>query len=193
VRLHHLRPDELDAEQRELYDVLTTGSRAQVSFPRSDIGMTDGEGRLQGPFNAMLHHPRLGLAVQEVSRRLRFEGVLTDRAREIVILIVAASQRSDFEWAAHSTIAAMVGIGDDEIDAVAAGGDVAWADPAEAAAAALARSLVATGDADDDTYARATSLLGDAGVYEVSTTVGVYQLLAQQMRLFRVPGPRGPW
>src|SRR5262249_4328375 len=130
VRLHHFRPDELNTEQRELYDVLTKGSRAQVSFPRTDIGMTDAEGRLQGPFNAMLHHPRLGFAVQEVSRRLRFEGVLTHRTREIVILIVAASQRSEFEWAAHASIAGMVGIADDEINALAAGDDIAWDDPA---------------------------------------------------------------
>ena len=31
MRLHHLRPDELSGEQRELYDVLTTGSRQQVT------------------------------------------------------------------------------------------------------------------------------------------------------------------
>jgi 4-carboxymuconolactone decarboxylase len=52
---------------------------------------------------------------------------------------------------------------------------------------------VDTGDADDGTFDHARGVLGDAGVVEVSTTVGIYQLLAQQMRLFRVPSPPGPW
>jgi 4-carboxymuconolactone decarboxylase len=194
MRLHHLRPDELDADQRAVYDELTKGSRQQVTT-RAPMGvrMIDDDGRLLGPFNAFLHHPHLGMAVQEVSRRLRFEGVLTHRIREIVILVVAASQQSDYEWGAHEAIAIDVGVAPDDVARMARGEPVAFADPAEDAAAALARSLVATGDADDALYARAATALGDRGVIEVSTTVGVYQLLAQQMRLFRVPGPPGPW
>ena len=193
MRLHHLRPDELDLTQRALYDRLTTGSRTQVLVTRPDVRMTDDEGRLQGPFNALLHHPHVGDAVQEVSRRLRFEGVLTDRAREIVILIVAESQKSDFEWVAHAAIAETLGIHSGDIDGLGKGQTVRFEDPTEDAAALLARSLVEVGDADDDTYERAHDALGDAGVVEVSTTVGIYQLLAQQMRVFRVPSPPGPW
>jgi 4-carboxymuconolactone decarboxylase len=193
VRLRHLRPDELDPEQQALYHTLTDGLRGRDPNVRSDVGMTDGEGRLQGPFNAMLHHPRLGDALQEVSRCLRFDGVLSTRAREAVILVVAASQRSDFEWVAHASIAASLGFSGEQIAAFAARSPVSLDDPIEAAAAELARALVEDGDADDATYARTQAVLGDAGVFEVSTTVGVYQLLAQQMRLFRVPSPPGPW
>jgi 4-carboxymuconolactone decarboxylase len=194
MRLHHLRPDELTTEQRELYDVLTTGSRQQVTraVPMA-VRMIDDEGRLLGPFNALLHHPHLGTAVQEVSRRLRFEGVLTTRQREIVILHVAASQRSPYEWGAHEAIALDAGLARSEVDAVARGEPVAFVDPTEDAAAALARSLIATGDADDALFERAREALGEQGIIEVSTTVGVYQLLAQQMRLVRVPGPPAPW
>ena len=157
------------------------------------VTMVDSEGRMEGPFNAWLSHPGLGWAVQETSRRLRFEGVLSPRIREISILIVAASQRSDYEWGAHATIARTLGITDGEIDAIAAQSPVAFDDPAENATAALVLSLVTSGDADDPTYERAQQALGDEGVIEVSTTVGVYQLLAQQLRLFRVPAPPGPW
>jgi len=119
--------------------------------------------------------------------------VLTLRIREIVILIVAASQQSDYEWGAHAPIARTVGITDAEIDAIGAQLPVGFDDPAEAAAAALARSLVTTGDSDDMSYDLAQRAVGDAGVIEVSTTVGFYQLIAQQLRLFRVPAPPGPW
>jgi 4-carboxymuconolactone decarboxylase len=193
VRLRHLTPDELDREQRELYDILTTGTRVTVPFARSDVRMVDEEGRLQGPFNAMLHHPHLGTAVQELSRRIRFEGVLSPRARELVILVVAASERSDFEWVAHEAIASTLGIAREHIDALGRRTDADFEDGTEAAAVLLARSLVDTGDADDAIFERARAALGDAGVFEVSTIVGAYQLLAQQMRLFRVPSPPGPW
>jgi 4-carboxymuconolactone decarboxylase len=195
MRLHQLHPDELDAEQRALYDLLTADGRVA---PRDDddpggVRMVDGEGRMEGPFNAWLTHPGIGWAVQETSRRLRFDGVLTLRIREIVILIVAAFERSDYEWGAHAPIARTLGITDAEIDAISTGTPVEFADPAEGAAASLARALVATGDADDATYERAQRDLGDPGVVEVSTTVGFYQLIAQQLRLFRVPAPAGPW
>jgi 4-carboxymuconolactone decarboxylase len=194
MRLHHLRPEELDSEQRALYDLLTADGRMpQGATEPTGVTMVDSEGRMEGPFNAWLSHPSIGWGVQETSRRLRFEGVLSPRIREITILIVAASQRSDYEWAAHAAIARTLGITEGEIQALAAQSAVAFDDPAEDAAAALVLSLVTSGDADDPTFERAQKALGDEGVIEVSTTVGVYQLLAQQMRLFRVPAPAGPW
>ncbi len=195
MRLHHLRPDELDAEQQALYDLLTADGRMvqRGTDDATGVRMVDGEGRMEGPFNAWLTHPGIGWAVQEMSRRLRFDGVLTVRIREIVILIVAASEHSDYEWAAHAPIARTLGIADADVDAMATQSSVEFDDPAEAAAAALARAVVTTGDADDATYERAQRMLGDAGVIEVSTTVGFYQLIAQQLRLFRVPAPAGPW
>ena len=194
MRLHHLHPDELDADQRALYDLLTDAGRmVQASTDPNGARMLDDERRMEGPFNAWLTHPTIGWAVQETSRRLRFDGVLSSRTREIVILVVAASQRSDYEWAAHAPIARSLGITDAQIATIAEREPAEFDDPAEAAAAALAQSLVDTGDADDDTYGRARVALGDTGVIEVSTTVGFYQLIAQQLRLFRVPAPAGPW
>ena len=194
MRLPHLRPSELDADQRALYDALTTGQRRRVhdALPTA-VQMTDEEGRLQGPFNAMLVHPKLGYALQEVSRQLRFEGRLPARTREIVILVVAASEQSDFEWAAHAAIAASAGVPVDAIDAIGAESTTEFDDPLDDAAALLARSLVNHGDVDDETYMRAQRVLGDDGMFEVSTTVGIYQLIAQQLRVFRVPAPPGPW
>jgi 4-carboxymuconolactone decarboxylase len=194
MRIPYFEPDRLDTEQRSLYESLTTSQRvAQAPNVGSLVGMTDSAGHLQGPFNAMLCHPRLGLAIQELGRRLRFEGVLSERAREIVILIVAESERSDFEWAGHEKIAISVGVTEDEVEAIGRGEDVGFADPADRAAAELARALIRSGDVDDHEFRAHQESIGDDGVFEVSTTVGVYQLLAQQMRLFRVDAPPGPW
>ncbi len=194
MRLRHLHPDDLDAEQRALYETLTTGPRQQAHGDLDPaLRLTDTEGRLQGPFNAFLVHPRLGMALQEISRLLRFEGLLGDRAREIVILVVAASQRSSFEWAAHEAIARSVGVTDAEIAALAREEPIAFSDSAEDAAARLARSLVSTGDVDDMLYAQAQAALGDAGLFEVTTMVGIYRLVATQLATFQIAAPPGPW
>lgn len=194
MRIEHFRPDGLDAEQRRLYDTLTTGQRRAVhdTLPAA-VHMTDAEGRLQGPFNAMLVHPGLGTALQEVSRRLRFEGHLPARTREIVILVVAAAEQSDFEWAAHAPIAASVGVDEQVVEGLGAGIVPDFDDLYDRAAAHLASALVNSGDVDDATFAAVQPVLGDDGVFEVSTTVGIYRLIAQQLRLFRVPAPPGPW
>lgn len=194
MRLPHLRPDELTAEQRQLYEVINQGPRRTAHQGlQSPVGLVDDEGRLQGPFNAMLFHPAIGMALQDLGRALRFSGQLPPRAREIAILIVAASERSDFEWAAHAAIAAYLGLSTAQIDALARADAVEFEDHLEQMVTRATRALVATGDLDDETYRSAEVALGAAGLVELTTLVGLYRALALQMRLFRVPGPTGPW
>jgi 4-carboxymuconolactone decarboxylase len=194
MRLAHLQPDELTAEQQQLYDTINQGPR-RAAHPGlvSPVGIVDDEGRLQGPFNAMLFHPVVGMALQELGRVLRFSGQLPPRAREIAILIVANSERSDFEWAAHAAIGAHLGLSTDEIAALARAEVVEFEDHIEQAVARATRALVATGDLDDETYRASEAALGAAGLLELSTLIGFYRALALQMRMFRVPGPPGPW
>lgn len=194
MRLRHLRPDELTAEQRHVYDTIEQGPRRVAhQGMQSPVGLVDGEGRLQGPFNAMLFHPAIGMALQELGRALRFSGQLPPRAREIAILIVAAFERSDFEWAAHAAIGAHLGLSATEIDALASGDTVEFDDHVEQTVARATRALVTSGDLDDETYGSAEAAFGAAGLVELSTLVGFYRALALQMRLFRVPAPAGPW
>ena len=79
MRLHQLRPEELEAEQRALYDLLTADGRMvqRDADDATGVRMVDAEGRMEGPFNAWLTHAGIGWAVQEMSRRLRFDGVLS--------------------------------------------------------------------------------------------------------------------
>ena len=82
MRLAHLRPDELTAEQQQLYDTINQGPRrvgASRDWCHRSV-IVDDEGRLQGPFNAMLFHPVVGMALQELGRVLRFSGQLPPRA-----------------------------------------------------------------------------------------------------------------
>jgi alkylhydroperoxidase family enzyme len=193
MRLDQLLPDQLDADQREFYDFVCARARAAQEANPDGPRMVDDRGRLQGPLNALLHHPAIGRAEHELLGRLRADSALSPRVSEIVILTVAASQRSGYEWAAHSTLAQGVGITDDQLAGFAAGQRVRFDDVAEDVAMELATALVGPGDVDDELYGRAHEALGDAGLVDAVTLVGFYQLLALEMRVFRVEAPRAPW
>lgn len=179
-RLPPLRPDELDAHQRAVYDALAD--------PPGRVGL-DPDGSLQGPFDAMLRAPRSGAALQSVGAALRYRSVLPERVRELATLQVAAHHRSDFEWYAHAPIAAAAGLPAALLEAVRTGGSVEPDDRAERIAAVVVAQLLTAGDVDDDAWASAVRHLGEAGAVELTTLVGYYSLLAMQMRVLRVPVP----
>ena len=187
MRLEQLTLDILDDEQRELYDTLV-GARTGSTLPGRIV---DEDGNFQGPFNAMLHYPAIGLPLQDLGAMLRFRGLLSPRARELVILTTAAAWESEFEWSAHVRIGKHIGLTDDEIAAVRVSGPLALDDPEEQAAVDAARAITTRGDLDDDEYVRAQDALGDRMLIEVLTLVGYYALLALQMRVHRVPLPEG--
>ena len=105
-------PDELTDEQRAVQHAITSGPRASGA---PAFSLTDDEGRLHGPFNAMLLAPQVGLAMQELGGALRYRTSLTDREREIAILQVAVARRSEFEWYAHERVGVRAGLTDDEL------------------------------------------------------------------------------
>lgn len=181
-RLRPLRPEELDPDQRAVYDALADPPGRVGRYP---------DGSLQGPFDAMLRAPRSGAALQAVGAALRYGSVLPERVRELATLQVAAHHRSDFEWYAHAPLAADAGLPAAVLEAVRTGGPVEPDDPAERAAAAVVSQLLQRGDVDDDAWAGAVGTLGAAGAVELTTLVGYYSLLALQMRVLRVPVPDG--
>ena len=181
-RLRPLRPDELDAEQRAVYDALVD--------PPGRVRLAP-DGSLQGPFDAMLRAPRSGAALQSVGAALRYRSALPERVRELATLLVAAHHRSAFEWYAHAPLAAAAGLTDALVEAVRTGGSVEPDDWAERAAAVVVPQLLTSGDVDDEAWGAAVDMLGEAGAVELTTLVGYYSLLALQMRVLRVPLPDG--
>jgi 4-carboxymuconolactone decarboxylase len=137
----------------------------------------------------MLYAPRLGLALQALGAAVRFETSLSDRVRELAILLVAAERDSDFERFAHEAIGRRVGLTDAEMRAVRDHATPDLSDPVELSALAVTQALLATGDLDDAQYRRALEHLSVAALLELTTLVGYYSTLALQLRVFRVSAP----
>lgn len=180
ARIPLSRPDELDPARRAVYEAISGGSRATGPFR-----LTDEQGRLLGPFNAMLLQPAIGDALQRLGAALRYQGELTDRCRELAILTIAAHWRSEFERDAHERVGAAAGLTAAEMAAVRTG-DLVPADETERAVVAATRALLADADLGADGYERVVDVLGPARLFELTTLVGYYGLLALQMRVFGV-------
>jgi len=186
-RLPWPRPDQLDERQRAVLERLVGGPR---SGERA-FSLTDPEGRLEGPFNMMLQVPKVGLALSELGVVLRFGTSLSDRVREIAILTHAVHARASFEWYAHDAVARRLGMTDDEIEAIRAQRPAATFDAAERAAQQAVSRILATGDLDDEGYARLEEALGTEGTLELILMLGYFTTLALAIRVLRTPLPEG--
>lgn len=184
-RLSRQRPQRLSADQRRLYDEIAGGPRASglQSFP-----LTDDDGALTGPFNAMLLSPPVGAALQAVGAAVRYGSVLSARVREMAILLVAAHWDSDFERYAHQAVGRSIGLTAAELAAVGRGEVPAGVPEAEAAALVVVHALLRRADLDDDEYHAAVRELGERPLFELITLVGYYATLAVQLRVFRADG-----
>jgi 4-carboxymuconolactone decarboxylase len=171
-RIAKLPPESLDPGQRAVYDSIAGGRRAQG--PQL-FRLVDDSGALEGPFNGFLLQPRLGQALSALGSAVRYETSLSDRAREIAILVVSVHWDSEFEWYAHAAVGRHVGLTDDELSAIGARRFEELPDD--------------EGDLASDAYAAAVDALGESGLFELLTLVGYYAALALQLRVFRVAAP----
>lgn len=181
-----LRPEHMSSDQRALYDTMTNGPRTQgpQHFP-----LTDADGRLNGPFADFLLSPPVGEALQEVGSALRYRTGLTDRAREVAILLVAARQDSAFERNSHEAIARALGMTASELEGLRAERTTGLPEDEQL----VGRTVLALldGDLDEETWRLARDHLGERTIFELTTLVGYYSTLALQMRVFRVDSAMG--
>ncbi len=187
-RLPWPTPEELDDARRAVYDAIAGGPRA--AGPQA-FRLTDPDGRLEGPFNAMLVSPGVGHALQDLGAAVRYRTSLSDRAREIAILALAALRRSDFEWYAHERVGRRAGLTDEELASLLAGADPASLSSDEALLLRTTRLLATAGDLDDGAFAAAEEELGREQLAELVVLVGYYDLLALSLRVWRTPLPAG--
>lgn len=185
-RLKKLRPEELSEAQRALYDDISGGPRSQGP---QRFGLKDEHGSLVGPFNAFLLQPKVGGPLQALGAAIRYETSLSNRQREIAILIVAEHWDSSFERYAHEAIGRAVGLTEVEIEGLRNADYSPFHDPAELAFAKICHSLAKAGDLDTSEYDQAVGLLGESGLFELLSLVGYYATLALQLRVFRIPSP----
>jgi 4-carboxymuconolactone decarboxylase len=186
-RLPWPTPEELDPEQREFYDTVVASPRATAR----PTPLTDEDGRLYGPFNAMLTNPGIGNAMQAVGIALRFSGKLPRAVFEALVLMVAAERHASYEWYAHAPIALRRGVTEAQLAAIR---EHRWDQTnglLSPDVVQLARDTLAHVQPSEQVVRAVEKEFGAAGVTEIVVTVTNYDAIAALMRTWDAQLPEG--
>jgi 4-carboxymuconolactone decarboxylase len=171
-RYAELKLDEMTAEQREAYNYLMDGPR----------------GRLPGPYKVWIHNPKLVRASDPLGRHFTpGEYSLTEREREIAVVVITAKWNSDYPASAHEKRGKEVGLSAEAVEAMTAGLPTSFADPREQVVYEMAVSLANNRIVSQGLHDRAVSLLGHPGVSDVITLMGYYTSVSLTMNFYAVP------
>jgi len=185
MRLAAISPDELDAEQKPLYDDMSQGIRTDF---KGFVSVRE-DGALLGPWNPWIRQPKFGKPVWELVKTMVAEPSLPAPVREIAILVTGAHFRAAYELYAHVIIAEQRGLSDEKLATIVAGQRPADLNRQEAVAYDFASALVNGGVLPELTYRRAVREFGEPGAAELSYLIGVYCLVAVTLNTFDVPVP----
>ena len=185
-RLRELTRDHLNAAERALFDAITSGKRSAGDGSSAHVTPTGG---LRGPFNALLHAPHVGDPAQRLGERLRFEGLLPPRQREIGVLCVASHWKADYEWWAHARIAEECGLPTSIIAAIRRREPPHFNDPHEGLVHDFCRALLEKRRVSDALYHETVAALGETALVELVVLLGYYSLVSMILVGFAVPVP----
>lgn len=184
-RLTLLRPDTLHGPARQVYERLLALVRPESAEAGYRAVLDDG--RLIGPFNAMLRTPELtdgmGGWVAQVS-----DSGIDPVVRETVILTVGATYAAPFEVYAH-TAAARAGLDEETIGAVLHGVVLRHASRRVRLAHRLATALVGSRVVSDELYTEVVDEFGVEQAIAILHLIGQYQLVSSLLVFFDVPAP----
>lgn len=193
-RMPYLTRAELNEEQRQLYEAITSGRRGQGGQSGESGRLrleVSKEGGLIGPFNAWLRSPKIGHAAQQLGEALRFGSSLPNHLLEIAILVTAREWRARFEWWAHARLAQHAGVDPAIIESIRLGEVPAFSDPDQELVYRVSRELLATREVSEALYERAIERLGENGVVELVNLLGYYGMVSMTLNVFEVPLPPG--
>ena len=182
-RLPLVGQDDLDAEQKLLWDYILKGPRgASLSGPIK---------YLPGPFNPWMQVPSFGKLAAEMGERLRFRSVLPGKLRELAILTTGVHWKAEFEFWAHARAARAEGLPDSVIEALQAGTVVPYEDDLQRLVHTAAKDLVETGRPRTNLAEELADKLGWPAVVELVALVGFYCMVSFTLNAFDVALPAG--
>lgn len=171
-RLLEVSPENLTAEQRQIFDQLVAG-----------------RGRILGPYKVWIHSPTVASGMEKIGTFLNKRSSLSEREVEICILIIARHWQGEYVQAAHVNLGKKAGLSQAVIDALVAGGEPPLTDPHERAVYRFAAAMVASRKLPDAEFAEIEKTLGRNGVAEVLVLLGYYTSVAMAMKVHEVPVP----
>jgi 4-carboxymuconolactone decarboxylase len=164
--------DKMTAEQREGYHFLVDGPR----------------GRLPGPYKVWVHNPKLVHAAAPLGNHFTpGQSSLSEREREIAVVIMTSRWHSAYPTAAHERRGKEVGLPAATVEAMIAGLPVSFADAREQVVYEMAMALAGGRLVPQGLYDRAVKTLGHESITDVIVLMGYYTAVSLTMNFYAVP------
>jgi 4-carboxymuconolactone decarboxylase len=181
-----IQPDQMNAEQKKLFDTLVAGPRAANYGGDAANRVLKG-----GPFNAWMRSPEVGMRLQAVGEQIRFKSSIPSRLNELAILITAREYTSQYEWYAHHALAMKAGLDPKIAEDLANGKRPANMKEDEAAVYDFCIQLHRNKKVDDAAFKRAKAQFGEQGVIDLIAVSGYYVAVSMTLNVAEVPVPDG--
>jgi 4-carboxymuconolactone decarboxylase len=170
-RYAEIAVDQMTPTQRE-------GYRAMVDGPR---------GRLPGPYKVWVHNPKLLLAAAPLGQHFTpGQSSLTERGREIAVIIMTSRWHSAYPSAAHEKRGKEVGLPAATVEALVAGLPASFSDPREQVVYEMATALAAGTLVSHGLYERAVKTLGHERITDIIVLMGYYTAVSLTMNFYDV-------
>jgi 4-carboxymuconolactone decarboxylase len=164
--------DKMTPEQREGYRFLVEGPR----------------GRLPGPYKIWVHNPKLVHAAAPLGNHFTpGQSSLTEREREIAVVVITSKWRSAYPAAAHEKRGKEVGLPAASVEAIMTGLPVSFADAREQVVYEMALALADGRLVSQGLYDRAVKTLGHERITDVIVLMGYYTAVSLTMNFYAVP------
>ena len=170
----------LEGHARDVFD--------QMASVRSHA---DGRAHLGDVYVRMFNNPGVATKVGALGEQLRFQGVLPDEIRELVILRYSARQGFGYEWSHHQRPANLAGIREDVIDSLTAGNVPETLPDATRAVLQAVDAVAAKRSIPADVQQRIIDAHGVEGVVEVVALCGLYAMMGYMVTAFDIPIEEG--
>ena len=164
--------DQMTPEQREGYRFLVDGPR----------------GRLPGPYKIWVHNPKLVHAAAPLGQHFTpGQSSLTEREREIAVVVTTSRWHSAYPAAAHEKRGQEVGLPAAAVEAIIGGLPVSFPDTREQVVYEVAMALAGGRLVSRGLYDRAVEALGHERVTDVIVLMGYYTAVSLTMNFYDVP------
>jgi 4-carboxymuconolactone decarboxylase len=140
---------------------------------------------VQGPFEPMMYSPQVMTRARAMGDYLRYASGIGNTLSEFAILITARDWGQDYEWSAHATIAAKVGIKPETIAAIRVGRRPDGMNRDEAVVYDFATELLHNKGVSDGTFSAAVDRFGKPAVVDLVGIVGYYTFNAMMLNTAR--------
>jgi 4-carboxymuconolactone decarboxylase len=175
MRVAEVRYEELNTEQKRLYDIIA-GSR------KSGLG---------GPFSVLVRIPHVAEPANGLHNAFRLSGKLDRRLFELLILMVARKHTTEFAWVVHEALALKAGLDPAVIAALRARRMPDFKQADERLTYDLVSQLLEASRLNEDAYRRGFEALGLDLLIELTSAVGFYTMVCLVLNTFAVPASNG--